>query len=135
MIGFHGVPLECINQAAVNYHVPATMIVSVMQIEDGRNGVASKNKNGSYDLGVMQINTTWLSTFNKFGISKEALQYDPCVNVNAGTWLLAKAIAKSGGWRGVGNYHSATPKFNNLYSRKVKVKFERMLAALQGVSK
>jgi soluble lytic murein transglycosylase-like protein len=132
MIGFHGVPLDCINQAALHHHVPATMIVSVMQIENGRNGTAIKNKNGTYDLGVMQINTSWLSTLKKFGISRSSLQHDACLNVDVGAWILAHSIAKSEGWRGVGNYHSATPKFNKIYSAKVKAKYDNTLAVIQG---
>src|SRR3990167_9492732 len=131
MIGFHGVPLDCINQAALHHHVPATMIVSVMQIENGRNGTAVKNKNGTYDLGVMQINTSWLSTLKKFGISRASLQHDACLNVEVGAWILAQSIAKSEGWRGVGNYHSATPKYNQIYSEKVKKKYHTTLAVIQ----
>jgi len=134
MIGFHGVPLDCINQAALHHHVPATMIISVMQIENGRNGDAIKNKNGSYDLGVMQINTTWLSSLKKYGITRAGLQHDACLNVDVGTWILAHSIAKSDGWQGVGNYHSATPKFNRIYSQKVKAKYDYTLAVIQGVS-
>lgn len=133
MIGFHGVPLDCINQAALHYHVPATMIIAVMQIENGRNGDAIKNKNGSYDLGVMQINTTWLASLKKYGITRTALQNDACLNVDVGTWILAHSIAKSDGWQGVGNYHSATPKFNRIYSQKVKAKYDYTLAVIQGV--
>ena len=134
MIGFHGVPLDCINQAALHHHVPATMIISVMQVENGRNGDAIKNKNGSYDLGVMQINTTWLTSLKKYGITHAALQHDVCLNVDVGTWILAHSIAKSDGWQGIGNYHSATPKFNRIYSKKVKAKYDYTLAVIQGVS-
>lgn len=37
----HGVPIECINQAAVTYHVPATLILSVLAVENGKTGSAS----------------------------------------------------------------------------------------------
>lgn len=124
---FHGVPLECINQAAVTYHVPATMIVSVMKIENGRNGMAVKNKNGTYDLGVMQINTSWLPKLEKHGINKTTLQHDGCINVMVGAWILAQGIAKSEGWVGLGNYHSATPKHNARYREKVKSTFDRTM--------
>jgi soluble lytic murein transglycosylase-like protein len=42
---FHGVPLECINHAAQVFNVPATLIISIMEIENGWNGAAIKNKN------------------------------------------------------------------------------------------
>ena len=133
MIGFHGVPLDCINQAALQYHVPAAMIISVMQIENGRNGNAIKNKNDTYDLGVMQINSVWLSTLKKYGITRSSLQHDACLNIAVGAWILAQSIAKSEGWRGVGNYHSMTPTFNQAYREKVKARYDSTLVLLKGV--
>ncbi len=127
---FHGVPLECINQSAEMFHVPAKLIISVIKIENGWNGATVKNKNGSEDLGVMQVNTTWLKELSRYGISRENLQYDPCVNVHTGTWLLAKGLARGEGWQGVGNYHSATPIYNTAYRQKVKKAYEGMQRAL-----
>ena len=132
MMAFHGVPLDCINQAALHYHVPAIMIISVIQTEGGRNGDAIKNKNGTVDLGVMQINSSWLTTLKKYNMSIDLLRYDACLNVEAGTWILAQQMAKTEGWRGVGNYHSYTPKFNNMYVEKVKIRYHHMMHILQG---
>jgi hypothetical protein len=128
---FHGVPLECINHAAQTFHVPATIIVSVMKIENGWNGAAIRNKNGTYDLGVMQVNSSWLSQLTKYGITKNDLQFDPCINVHTATWILAKGLAKGEGWQGVGNYHSATPIHNLKYRQKVKIAYDNMQKALK----
>lgn len=128
---FHGVPLECINHAAQTFQVPATIIVSVMKIENGWNGAAIKNKNGTYDLGVMQVNSSWLTRLSKYGITKNDLQFDPCINVHTATWILAKGLAKGEGWQGVGNYHSATPINNLIYRQKVKVAYNGMQKALK----
>lgn len=128
---FHGVPLECINHAAQTFHVPATIIVSVMKIENGWNGAAVKNKNGTYDLGVMQVNSSWLPRLRKYGITKNDLQFDPCMNVHTATWILAKDLAKGEGWQGVGNYHSATPIYNLKYRQKVKIAYDKMQMALK----
>lgn len=127
---FHGVPLECINHAAETFHVPASIIVSVMKIENGWNGAAIKNKNGTYDLGVMQVNSSWLTKLNKYRITRQDLQSDPCINVHVATWILAKGLAKGEGWEGVGNYHSATPIHNERYRRKVKNAYENIMQNL-----
>jgi hypothetical protein len=127
---FHGVPLECINHAAQTFHVPAMVIIAVMKMENGWNGAAIKNKNGSTDLGVMQVNTSWLIHLKKYGITREALQFDPCVNVHTASWILAKGLAKGKGWQGVGNYHSATPIHNQVYRQKVKKIYLNMQRAL-----
>ena len=120
MMIFHDVPLACINEAAITYQVPATVIISVIKTENGKNGEVSKNPNGTYDLGVMQINSSWIPALSKKGISEESVKSDPCMNVKVGTWILAQGMAIGEGWEGVGNYHSHTPKHNLTYREKVK---------------
>ncbi|MES2141773.1 MAG: lytic transglycosylase domain-containing protein [Pseudomonadota bacterium] len=116
----HGVPIECINQAALVYHVPAKLILSILAIENGRVGIASANKNGTFDYGPMQINSVWLSKIHAYGYTKEQLQYDPCVNVAVGTWILSQNIANADTtWRGIGGYHSHTTNLNFRYQNKV----------------
>ncbi len=122
----HGVPVECINQAAVTYYVPAQVIISVLGVEGGKVGMASPNTNGTYDYGPMQINSIWLPKIARYGYTKEQVQYDPCINVMVGTWILSNNIAdtlaasSSGGyWQGVAGYHSRTPSLNATYQNKV----------------
>lgn len=98
----NGVPIECINRAAIEYHIPATLIVSVLKTENGRVGSANLNKNGTYDYGPMQLNSSWLFKIAPYGYTQQSLQYNPCVNVSVGTWILASEIASSQDlWRGV----------------------------------
>jgi len=118
---FHGVPLHCINEAAMQYFVPARMIVAVLQIEGGKVGQANKNRNGTFDYGPMQVNSIWLKKIKKYGYTAYDLQYNPCVNVKVGTWILAQEIADSRVlWRGVGDYHSHTYLKNLKYSSKIR---------------
>lgn len=126
----HGVPIECINQAAITYRVPATLILSVLAIENGRAGSASPNRNGTFDYGPMQINSIWLSKIRRYGYTQQQLQYDPCVNVKVGTWILSQHIANdtSNLWRGVGDYHSHTARLNHNYQIKVSEVY-RLLAS------
>lgn len=125
----HGVPIECINQAAITYHVPATLILSVLAVENGKKGSASPNRNGTFDYGPMQINSIWLSKIRRYGYTQHQLQYDPCINVNVGTWILSQQIANdaSSPWRGVGSYHSHSPNLNHNYQIKVSEVY-RLLA-------
>lgn len=116
----HDVPIECINQAATAYHVPATMIIAILKTEGGKNGEASKNKDGSYDYGSMQINSCWLETIAHHGYTQHDIQYDPCKNVAVGAWILAQSMASGkNAWNGVGNYHSRTKHLNERYYLKV----------------
>ena len=125
----HGVPIECINQAAITYHVPAALIISVLGVENGKVGMASANKNGTFDYGPMQINTIWLDKIKPYGYTREMIQYNPCSNVMVGTWILSVNIATSKNlWQGIGGYHSYTPHLNRSYSNKVSGVY-RLLAA------
>ncbi len=126
----HGVPVECINQAAVTYYVPAQVIISVLNTEGGEVGMAKPNKNGTYDYGPMQINTIWLAKIVPYGYTQQQIQYDPCVNVMVGTWILSSKIAETlaesnqGYWEGVAGYHSRTPHLNEHYQNKVLTNYK-----------
>ena len=118
------VPIQCINRAAVEYHVPAILIISVLKTENGHAGSANKNKNGTYDLGCMQINSAWLPELARYGFTEQDVQYDPCKNVEVGAWILSTSIASEMTLqRGVGDYHSHTEYYNVSYSEKV---FEKL---------
>lgn len=115
------VPIEYINQAAIQYHIPAVILISVLRMENGHVGDAIPNKNGTFDYGPMQINSIWLREIKKYGYSREDIQYDAKANVNVGAWLLSRAIADDKTlWKGIGNYHSHTVDKNMAYRSKVQ---------------
>ncbi len=70
-LAINDVPIQCIQQAAVQYQVPAALIISVLKTENGRNGMANKNKNGTYDYGSMQINDVWLKKLRPMDILRQ----------------------------------------------------------------
>lgn len=121
------VPVNCINKAAIIYHVPAVLIISVLKTENGHNGLSKLNKNGTYDLGPMQINSQWLPRLNSYGFTQYDIQYNPCINVSVGAWILATSIAnKNQLWSGVGDYHSHTWNLNAEYHTKVKGLYDKI---------
>lgn len=133
MIPFYinDVSIECINHAAVMYQVPATVIISVLKMEGGKNGLASHNKDGSCDYGPMQINSRWLKIISPYGYTQNDIQYNPCVNVEVGTWILRQSIFEGKNyWNGVGNYHSHTPTLNEHYHFKAKYYYNWLLELL-----
>lgn len=128
----HGVPVECINKAAVTYFVPAKVIISVLAVEGGRVGMAKKNTNDTYDYGPMQINSVWLKRIAPYGYTRNQLQYNPCINVMVGTWILSKHIADSHSyWQGVGDYHSYTINLNQAYQEKVHANYKLLASYLE----
>lgn len=131
MLLINDVPIDCINQAAIHYHVPAPVIVSILRTENGRVGQANSNKNGSYDLGPMQINSSWIAKLSRYGYTQHDLQFNPCVNVTVGTWILANEIASGQNvWTGIGDYHSHTPYYNFKYRYQVQSNYTKLIKAI-----
>ncbi len=132
----HDVPIECINQASVQYQVPAKMIISVLNTEGGKNGLEHKNSNGSVDYGSMQINSIWLPELEKQGISANELRDNPCTNVEVGTWILSQAIAngvikEKSYWESAAGYNSKTAKYNVQYQKLIYKQYEHLEKLLE----
>lgn len=121
------VPIACINRVATTYHVPAAVILSVMIKENSRNGQAVKNKNGTYDYGVFQINDVWLPKIAAYGYTKHDLQYHPCRNVEVAAWIIGRNMAEGQSvWKGIANYHSKTPVYNQPYRHRIQAIFQAL---------
>lgn len=131
------VPLTvaCLLQAAQLQGVPPSVVLTVLKVEGGKVGMASRNTNGTEDLGPMQVNTgAWLKTvagihFN--GDKKaayEALRDNGCYNVHVGTWILRKSIDDADGniYEGIGFYHSRTTRFKERYQGLFRKNFLMM---------
>jgi len=116
------VPLSCVNSAAIQSHIPAKLIIAVLQTERGKTGKVTYNKNGTYDIGAMAINSTWLPELKKHGVIEKDIQFDACANVFAGSWILSKKIAAENQLAtGIGDYHSHTTLLNKNYYQKITV--------------
>lgn len=108
-------------KAAAEYHgVDMWLLYSIAWVESRFNPLAiGRNKNGSMDLGLMQINTIWLPELRKHGITPEML-LDGCTSVYIGAWVLAKNFRSYGyTWRAIGAYNSSNLKIGYQYAQKV----------------
>lgn len=118
--------MTCVYQSAKKYELPSSLLLAVIKTEGGRNGLAVKNKNGSYDLGIMQINTIHLPALKKMGINRATLLSNGCVNIDVGAWMLRSHFPakpeltnRDKWWGYVGNYHSKTVSYNLAYQKRV----------------
>lgn len=119
---------SCFKLASEEFNIDWRIIYSIAKVESSLDADAVHvNKNKSIDVGMMQINTIHQQELAQRGIAMEEL-LEPCKNVIVGTWLLRKSIEHADGdiWKGVGFYHSATPKYQSAYIKKVRSVFERI---------
>ncbi|GAB2923960.1 hypothetical protein GCM10027093_74220 [Paraburkholderia jirisanensis] len=92
----------------------------IAQVESGMQADrVNTNSNGTTDIGLMQINSSWLPVLAREGISEQSL-FDPCTNAYVGAWILSENIRQFGpNWNAVGAYNAASPDKRLSYARKV----------------
>lgn len=119
----------CFREAADRYKVSETLLRAIAKTESNFNAKAiGRNEDGSEDLGVMQINSSWLPTLARYGIGRHELLSDPCINVNVGAWVLADNISRHGDtWKAVGAYNARSPLKQEIYVRKVYTNFRQVI--------
>ena len=101
----------CFEEAGALYNVNPELLRGIAVVESGMNASAMNmthlKRTKSYDIGAMQINSGWLPTLERFGITKDQLVNDACTNVKVGAWILARTFAREGAsWNGVGAYNA-----------------------------
>ncbi|MBK9520668.1 MAG: lytic transglycosylase domain-containing protein [Rhodocyclaceae bacterium] len=116
----------CFEEAASRYQVPSVLLKAISRVESAGNPSAlNRNKDGSFDIGHMQINSRWLPKLSHFGISHDQL-WDPCTNTLVGAWILAQNVQRIGySWSAVGAYNAASPVMRDRYARKISDAMKR----------
>lgn len=122
--------IQCATIAAQEYQVPRILLLAIMKTESGwRQNLINVNRNGTYDIGIMQINSRWAKRLKtQYGIpdAEYRLRTDYCYNIRVGAWILKQELGNvtpTTGyheyWRRVGNYHSRNPRHNKRYRQVV----------------
>ncbi len=124
------VTVACVMQAAHLQNIPFQIILGFLKTEGGRLGMESRNSNGSYDLGPMQINSAvWVPKLAKmqFGGDQRAawiaLRDFGCYNIHIGAWIFRQYLDEAHG-----NYADAVG-FYNSHSDGPKQRYEARYAA------
>lgn len=109
-------------EAGTAFGIDATLLKRIATIESSMNPKAlNLNKNGSYDIGLMQINTIHLKRLSKIGVTRQSLM-DPEVNIYVASLLLSSHIRKRGyNLDAIGCYHSANPLFKNQWLKRLSM--------------
>jgi soluble lytic murein transglycosylase-like protein len=118
----------CFDEAAAKYNLNADLLRGIAKVESGMRAGAMnmehQKRTGSYDIGLMQINSGWLPVLAKEGITREALIGDACVNVKVGARILAKTMEKEGrDWNGVGAYNAVCSQLKGKACEKARMNY------------
>jgi len=110
----------CYAEAGSRYGISPNLLYAISKGESSFNPVAiNYNSNGSYDYGLMQINSSWEPTLRKLGVPWDSLA-NPCTNVMVGAWVLSQCIQDYGyTWSAVGCYNSRTPSKRDRYAARI----------------
>ena len=98
--------IVCSITAAEKFDVPANIVLAVAEKEGGKPGQWVRNTNGTYDVGSMQFNTSYLNQLAKYGITPEDVASAGCYPYDLAAWRLAVHIKDDKGdlWTKVANY-------------------------------
>lgn len=102
--------------AALHHQVNPHVLRAILRVESGLNPRAiNRNKNGTLDVGIGQMNSMHFPALAQQGIAPVHL-LDECVGTYVAAWHLAGILRKHGNhWDGIARYHSSTPYFNYRY--------------------
>ncbi len=109
----------CFDSAGLYYGVSPMLLRAIARVESSMDPDAKRlNSNGTYDVGLMQVNSSWRTLLGE-GFWELAVS-SPCGNVYAGAYILRLCIDRYGySWEAVGCYHSPDPARASAYVLRV----------------
>ncbi len=115
----------CFDEAGAEYGISPLILRAIAKVESNFDPRALNwNKNGSYDFGIMQINSSWAQVL---GLERWNNLGDACYNTRTGAWILANCMSKYGyTWEAIGCYNSQTPGKREKYARAVFRQLQRI---------
>lgn len=112
---------HCFNQAALHYSIPPNLLKTIAIVESKMNPsvINISNNNGTIDIGLMQVNSSWVKKLNRIGISQTDL-LDGCINIQVGAWILAQNIKRYGlTAEAIGRYNSPNSYYKSQYIKNI----------------
>jgi lysozyme-related protein Hpa2 len=119
---------DCFAAAAAYQHVsPIVLRAIAWQESHGNANAIHRNRNGSTDYGIMQINSVHLPVLSRYGVGADDLM-NPCLSIFVAAWHLHKMMVKYGNtWAAVGAYHSERVEERDRYARAIEGIVGRMV--------
>lgn len=118
--------LACFAVVSAFYRLPPKVLPAIQRIEAGHSGSIGHNRNGTDDLGVMQVNSAWLPELARHtGVPQSRLRIalirQNCFNIAVAGAILRIYLNEAHGdvVMAIGYYHSHTPGRREAYAMRV----------------
>jgi soluble lytic murein transglycosylase-like protein len=118
LLASHHVHAFCFEEAGEKYGVSPQLLWAIAKTESHFNPAAvNYNTNGSFDYGVMQVNSSW---YGALGHERWMRLGDACYNVQVGAWILSQCVQRYGySWVAVGCYNGVSKNRRAVYASRV----------------
>ena len=126
---------DCIRSTAGQHVWLETTLWGLYDQEGGWVGAEIANRNGTHDLGPLQINSAWVLVVadrlrRDPADVRHWLRDDACFNVGVAAWLFLSIYRQTNDyWRAVGAYHSPTAWRQRQYANDVVLRLRRRFGA------
>jgi soluble lytic murein transglycosylase-like protein len=118
----------CWDSVAQKYAIHPALLRAIAEQESGFNNRAvNSNANGSRDVCMMQVNSSWFPVLkHRFNISERDLKSNWCTCLDVGAWILAQGCAHAMTWDCVGAYNATSHVKRSRYAWQI---FHRLYPA------
>jgi soluble lytic murein transglycosylase-like protein len=115
----------CFEDAAKTYDInPQLLKIIAMTESNFRTDAVNKNRDGTLDIGLMQINSSWIE---KLDLNAARLIENPCYNALTGARILRDCIDRHGyTWEAVGCYNASAREKRIRYSWRILNKLKNV---------
>jgi soluble lytic murein transglycosylase-like protein len=128
---------DCWEEAGREFSIAPDLLYAIAQQESNLDPRAiGYNRNGSRDIGLMQINSIHLPSLAKRQITEKTLLNDSCQALKVGASILADFMRRYGySWEAVGAYNAGTatdggaPERRMQYAKKIAVRYQAIVNA------
>jgi len=84
----------CFEEAGKAFDIDPAVLEAIARVESNYDpGAVNYNRDGSYDFGLMQINSSW---YEVLGEKIWMRLGDPCVNIYVSAWILRQCLDRHG---------------------------------------